>query len=151
MVSEGKKGGRRSRGNRPNLVVPGEDREQEQDSGLLLPVRRDAVEDRVLTERPVARGREEARPVGEVIVGRRKFSYKDPTVPVNMKMDSAVHFALRLLVFETQMDQQYLINLAVRNFCREHGIDPEAVREGKGYMVSFPGGGGPGDGDTGDD
>lgn len=134
--------GGRSRGRKPELVVPGEERVQ--DSSGNLPVRREALEDAVVDKEPVARGREGARAVGDVLVGRRKFSYTESTVAVNMKMDSAVHFALRLLVFETQMDQQYLINLAVRQFCQENGVDPEAIREGKGYTVSFPGGGGDG-------
>lgn len=134
------RGGGRNRQRKPDLVVPGEERSQ--DSSGNLPVRRGPVEDVLVDKEPVARGRDGAKAVGGVLVGRRKFSYTDSTVPVNMKMDSAVHFALRLLVFETGMDQQYLINLAVRQFCQENGVDPEAIREGKGYTVSFPGGGG---------
>ena len=120
--------------------MPGEERSQ--DSSGNLPVLRGSVEDALVEKEPVARGRGTAKAVGEVLVGRRKWSYTDSTVAVNMRMDSAVHFALRLLMFETQMDQQYLINLAVRQFCQENGVDPEAIREGKGYTVSFPGGGG---------
>ena len=139
MVSEGKKGGRRSR-SRPDLVVPSEERAQEQEGGGALASRRESV-DVSSDEAPrLAKGKDEARAVGDVLAGRRRYSYTDSSVSTHVKLDSAVHFALRVLIFETGMDQQYLVNLAVREFCREHGVDPEAVREGKGYMVSFPGG-----------
>lgn len=130
--------GSRGRGKKPDLVVPGEERSEDSQSNL--PVRRGSVDDALVEVTSVRRGRRTARAVGDVNAGRRKFSYTDGTVAVNMKMDSAVHFALRLLCFETNLDQQYLINLAVRQFCQEHGVDPEAIREGKGYTVSFPGG-----------
>ena len=144
----GRSGGRAKP--KPELVVPAEERKTEAGE-VNLPVRGGLETDGKAADLvgPVAlvdsEGGEllpKARPVGNVESGRKKASYTDRTVQVNMKMDAAVHFALRLIMFETNTEQQYLINVAVEEFCRSKGVDPETIREGKGYTLSFPGAGG---------
>ena len=135
--------GRRSSAGRrkPDLVVPAEARESVE-VPVELPIRGNLQGggDLSVTSVDSGDGAEEvaARPVGTIPSGRKKFSYSDEPIPVSFKLDPAVHFALRLVNFETGMDQQYLINLALKQFCRDHGVDPDALREGKGYTVSFP-------------
>lgn len=69
-----------------------------------------------------------AAPVGMIPAGRRKYAYSDGPVSVGFKMDPAVHFALRLVALNTGLEQQYLINMAVSELCKQYGIDPDVVR-----------------------
>ena len=146
--SGGRRGGGGGRPQKPDLVVPGERRDTEE--GVDLRVRRNGDDGGVAPGGPdlgdldVKGG--EARPVGAISGGRKKFAGGGgKRVSVNFRMDPAVHFAMKVLVFESGLDQQYLINLAVRQLCKEHGLDPDALRDGKGYTVSFPGSGGEGE------
>ena len=129
---------------RPDLVVPGERRDG--DEGVELRSRGNMEEGAASPGGPdpgeIEVGGGDARPVGTISGGRKKFAGGAGRVSVNFRMDPAVHFAMKLLVFETGLDQQYLINLAIRQLCKEYGLDPDAIREGKGYTVSFPGSGG---------
>jgi hypothetical protein len=120
---------------RPDLVVPGERREPEEGVELRA---RGSMED-VGAAVTVVPETGDVRPVGTISGGRKKSAGGAGRVSVNFRMDPAVHFAMKLLVFETGLDQQYLINLAIRQLCKEHGLDPDVIREGKGYTVSFPG------------
>ena len=79
--------------------------------------------------------------VGAVEAGQKRFTHGEKAVPLNFKIDPAVHLALRLAVMETGWDQQYVINLAISAWCKERGLDPDEIRAGKGYTVSFAGAG----------
>ena len=145
MTQQNGTGRRRGGGSaraRPDLVVPGERREPEEGVELRA---RGSMEDggAAVTVVPetgeIVGGGGDVRPVGTISGGRKKSAGGAGRVSVNFRMDPAVHFAMKLLVFETGLDQQYLINLAIRQLCKEHGLDPDVIREGKGYTVSFPG------------
>ena len=147
MTTQESSGGRRKSGGagrraRPELVVRGEGREPGEPDELLVRGGRGdgaGVADGAGSVAMDAEG-EDARPVGTISGGRKKFAGSGgKRVAVNIRMDPAVHFALKVLVFESGLDQQYLVNVAVRQLCKEHGLDPDAIREGKGYTVSFPG------------
>ena len=132
----------RARPARPDLVVPGERREVEAPSELRPRGAREGVVESAGTLGPAALDGDggEARAVGNIRGSRKKGTGGgEKRIPMNVRMDPAVHFALKVLVFESGLDQQYLVNVAVRQLCREHGLDPDAIREGKGYTVSFPG------------
>lgn len=129
-----RRGGRGGRTDRPALVVPAEE------------VPPEVAEDLGLARGPVGSsvngsGDNAERRVGRVSGGRKRFAGADKLVPVTFRMDPAVNYAMRIMLLETGLEQQYLINLAVKEFCQRQGVDPEALRGGKGYTFSYPGAG----------